>query len=267
MKRHLTAAVFIPLFLAIVLLGPAWALAALVALGAAVAVLEMARMAQRCGLKVQRPTAVAVSITACFLFLRPDRLTEWMLILVLVACALAVLNGLRMGDRPQDALSSSAATLFAAFYPGVLMSFLVGLRVAEGDLGRQLLLFLIAVIWMSDAGAYYVGKLLGRHKLSPRLSPNKTVEGALGGLLFAALTAAAWRHFFLPELGAAAPAWGAGLALVGMLGDLAESVMKRGAGVKDTAAVVPGHGGVLDRVDSLLLAAPLFYHVYPWVLA
>lgn len=266
MKRHLSAAVFIPLFLAIVLLGPAWALALLVAMGVTLAVLEMARMARNCGLQVQRPLAVTVSVAACFLFLRPGRTADWMLMLLLVACALAVLNGLRMGDRPGQALSSSAATLFTVFYPGVMMSFLVGLRVAEGELGRQLLLFLIAVVWMSDAGAYYIGKLLGRHKLSPRLSPNKTVEGALGGLLFAALTAAAWRHFLLPELGAWAPALGAGLALVGILGDLAESVMKRGAGVKDTASVVPGHGGVLDRVDSLLLAAPLFYHVYPWVL-
>jgi len=266
MKRHLSAAVFIPVFLAIVLLGPAWALALLVALGVSLAVLEMARMAKNCGLLVQRPLAVAVSVAACFLFLRPGSPSEWMLLLLLVACALAVLNGLRMGDRPAQALSSSAATLFTVFYPGILLSFLVGLRVAEGERGRQLLLFLIAVVWMSDAGAYYMGKLLGRHKLSPRLSPNKTVEGALGGLLFAALTAAAWRHFFLPELGAWTPVLGAGLALVGILGDLAESVMKRGAGVKDTASVVPGHGGVLDRVDSLLLAAPLFYHVYPWIL-
>lgn len=267
MKRHLSAAVFVPLFLAVVLLCPAWVLALLVALGVAQAALEMARLAERCGLQVQRPLAVAAGMAACFLFLRPEETAEWLLMLVLVACALAVLGGLRMGQPPHRALASSAGTVFTVLYPGVLMSFLVGLRVAEGELGRQLLLFLIAVIWMSDAGAYYIGKLLGRHKLSPRLSPNKTVEGALGGLLFATLTAVAWRHFFLPELSVWAPALAAGLALVGILGDLAESAMKRGAGVKDTAAVVPGHGGVLDRMDSLLLAAPLFYHVYPWVLA
>jgi phosphatidate cytidylyltransferase len=267
MKRHLTAAVFLPIYLAIVILGPPWALALLVAAAAALAVLEMARLAEHSGLSVQRGTALVLAVAASFLFLLQEHVAEAFLILALSACGLAVLGGVRLGAHPGKALASAASTLFVVFYPGILMSFLVGLRVAEGDLGRQLLLFVMAVIWMSDAGAFYFGKVLGRHKLCPRISPNKTVEGAIAGLVVAALTAMVWRRLFLPEIGLLAPAVGVALAVVGILGDLGESVMKRGAAIKDSAAVLPGHGGILDRVDSLLLTAPLFYYVYPWVLA
>jgi phosphatidate cytidylyltransferase len=266
MKRHLSAAVFLPVFLVIVLRGPAWALAVLVALAAAFAMVELSRMAERCGLVVQRPLALPLGMAASLLFLTPERVGDGMLLLVVVAAAASLLGGLFQPGRPAETMSSSAATLFTVFYPGVLMSFLVGLRTAEGEMGRQLLLFLMAVIWMSDAGGYYVGKALGRHKLCPSISPNKTVEGALGGIVFGVLAALGWRAWFLPELSPLAPLFAAALVVVGILGDLGESVMKRGAGVKDTAALVPGHGGVLDRVDSLLLAAPLFYYTYRWIL-
>ncbi len=136
------------------------------------------------------------------------------------------------------------------------------------DTGRGLgwLLLAILVTWMTDTGAYLVGRSVGRHKLIPRVSPNKTIEGALGGLFAAVLTAllCAWA-FGLDVYPLLAALSGLGLGAIGMLGDLAESMIKRHAGVKDSGSLIPGHGGILDRIDGLLfvilatwLVAPFF---------
>jgi phosphatidate cytidylyltransferase len=121
-------------------------------------------------------------------------------------------------------------------------------------------LLLIIVVVASDSAQYYAGRAFGRHPLSPTLSPKKTVEGAVGGLLAGALTLALLGHWWWP----AAPAalrfgLGALLVVLGITGDLFESMLKRAAGVKDSAALIPGHGGVLDRIDALLFAAPVYY--------
>jgi phosphatidate cytidylyltransferase len=150
-----------------------------------------------------------------------------------------------------------AWAVLGAFYAGGLLgaaSLLRGLPDGEG-----LIYYVAATTWAADIGAYYVGRRLGRRALAPRVSPKKTMEGALGGVLAAALVAAAgsgwaWRLPWAPAVGAAAV-----LALIGMLGDLAESAVKRAAGVKDSGALIPGHGGVLDRLDSLVFAVPAAY--------
>lgn len=129
--------------------------------------------------------------------------------------------------------------------------------------GEYLTLFMIITVWISDTGAYFTGRLLGRHKLNAEVSPKKTWEGAFGGTLLAVGGALLMRHLFLPTLFTVSQAVWLGLlvAVVGQVSDLAESVLKRSTGVKDSSNLLPGHGGFLDRFDSYLLLAPVFYYV------
>ena len=118
---------------------------------------------------------------------------------------------------------------------------------------------------VGDAGAYYVGRAFGRSPLAPVLSPNKTVEGLGGGIVFSVATAVFLRYAALPRLAlATAVGLGLSMALLGVVGDLFESLLKRSAGIKDTSSLLPGHGGVLDRIDSLLFAAPLLFLYVKW---
>ena len=133
--------------------------------------------------------------------------------------------------------------------------------------GEYLTLFMIITVWVSDTGAYFSGRFFGRHKLNQEVSPKKTWEGAVGGTLLAVGAAALMQHLFLSEIPVkTALCLGLMIAIVGQVSDLAESVIKRSTGVKDSSNLLPGHGGFLDRFDSYLLLAPLFYYVLLYVL-
>jgi phosphatidate cytidylyltransferase len=129
--------------------------------------------------------------------------------------------------------------------------------------GEYLTLFMIVSVWVSDTGAYFSGRFFGRHKLNPEVSPKKTWEGAVGGTLLAVGGALLMRHLFLSALFSVQQALWLGLlvAVVGQVSDLAESILKRSTGAKDSSNLLPGHGGFLDRFDSYLLLAPIFYYV------
>lgn len=190
-----------------------------------------------------------------------------------VATALAIialfLTEMRRFDQPGQSMVRLAAGILALFYVGGLFSFVVALRLAGTD--RQGLLALAAlllVVKSSDIGAYTVGRLFGAHKMAPRLSPGKTWEGFAGAIAFAVLAAALALVAPLPGwLGvdvshSSRGAWlifGLGVGLAGIIGDLAESLLKRDAGRKDSSTWMPGFGGVLDLLDSILLAAPVAY--------
>ena len=154
--------------------------------------------------------------------------------------------------------------LFGILYIGYTLGHFLRLR-NQHD-GALLVLFVLLVTWAGDAAAYYVGKTWGSRPLAPRLSPNKTIEGFLGGLVVAPLIAWIGHLWFLP---AVTPVdcliLGLLFTVLGLLGDLSESALKRHAGVKDSGSLIPGHGGVLDRVDSLLLNAPVFYYYMAFV--
>ena len=143
-------------------------------------------------------------------------------------------------------------------YIPVLLSFLILIR--EGSSGMTWIFLLMAVIFAGDTSAYYVGSYLGRHKLSPAVSPGKTIEGSIGGLAANLVVGAIGKFFFLPAM-----PWGLCLLLfvvvggAGQVGDLFESELKRSSGIKDSGGILPGHGGVLDRIDALLFAAPVAY--------
>jgi phosphatidate cytidylyltransferase len=190
-----------------------------------------------------------------------------------LALALAMLWAFRaeMGryQKPGRSTINLAATLFAFCYVGILVSFLVQLRVLGGNRsGMIALTALVATVKMGDTGAYTVGRLLGRHKLAPTLSPGKTIEGAVGGILFACLGAYSvlveLRAQLLESAAPSIPWWvwitfGVLVGIAGILGDLAESMLKRDLGRKDSSPWMPGFGGVLDIVDSLLMAGPVAF--------
>ncbi len=150
----------------------------------------------------------------------------------------------------------------------LLMALWVGVPLAHLGLfprtGYDIILILIAVVgpWISDSGAYFAGHLFGRRLLFPSLSPNKTVEGSLGGLLLTILTVGFVSYQFLDFSVAKAAVIGAGVSVFSQSGDLFESALKRILGVKDLGHLLPGHGGILDRIDSLLFTAPAVYYLY-----
>jgi phosphatidate cytidylyltransferase len=158
---------------------------------------------------------------------------------------------------PRAPLRVGMAVLGAA-YPGLALASLVHLRSASRGLGWIALC--LAGTWLNDTGAYFAGRTLGRRKLYPRISPSKTWEGAIGGLVASILGALVVRAFLLPEISwAAAAIVGAGCGILGPLGDLSESMLKRAFDKKDSSHILPGHGGLLDRIDALLFNAPFVW--------
>ncbi len=209
---------------------------------------------------------------------------ESMATVLMTAVLLAMMVVQLAKNRISEALASISGTFFGVFYVGWLLSHTVVLRqftqvvaarwpeVAVGmhpDVGGFYLFFTIASVIAGDVGAYFVGRAYGRRKLAPRVSPGKTVEGALGAVVAGTAMGVALKagfDFFAPDLsrhlpyGAAVPI-AFSLTIVGMIGDLIESLLKRDAAVKDTGTILPGTGGVLDRIDSNLMAIPVMYYV------
>lgn len=171
--------------------------------------------------------------------------------------------------RESEPLANAGVTFFGVIYVGWLMSYLIRLRSFGGTIapfpfpetprGAWIVLYVFAVTWITDTGAYFAGSRFGKRKLAPRLSPNKTLEGAIGGLIAACLMSLTWGQWI-------GIAWwhcvvlGPLLGLLGQVGDLCESALKRDIGIKDFGGIMPGHGGVLDRFDSLLFTAPIAYY-------
>lgn len=181
--------------------------------------------------------------------------------------ALALMAGLCLagGGEPAQRLQDLQARLWGVIYTGGLMACLLLVLTLPG--GRLLILFLLLTVVAADTGAYFSGHLLGRHRMAPELSPGKTLEGLAGGLAAGALAAGIYAALLLPDTGFV-PGLILGLVMAGfsVLGDLLESVLKRASGVKDSGGILPGHGGLLDRLDGILMAAPplLLARVWLW---
>ncbi len=264
MKRILAAVVFLPVFWLIVKKLGSATYNALMFAGAMVALLELYRLAETRGRRCHRWLGAAMALLILSSFAIPGLDVRYALTLGVVAIPLA---SLRRGGDWGAAFGDIAATFFSASFIGVLFGYLVGLRAvdpARGDeAGSDLVFLLFFVVWSSDMAAYYIGSYRGRRPLAPRVSPKKTVEGAVGGIAGSLLAAFVAKVWFMHRLSVRdCLVLGVTLGVVGILGDLVESMLKRGAGVKDTSTLVPGHGGILDRVDSLLYAAPILYYYY-----
>jgi phosphatidate cytidylyltransferase len=206
----------------------------------------------------------AAALFTVFYFTQPGKPPDFLMIqLVLILLTIGSLTAAMLRGVPFDRMITSVGvTVLGVMYIVFLGGHLVVLRVGFApQLARHLLLFFFLVIMGADAAAYYGGRAFGRHKLAPTISPGKTWEGAIAGMLTSLLLAAGAHYWFFPELPAKfALALAALMNVVSVIGDLTESALKRSAGAKDTANILPGHGGVLDRIDSLLFNAPVIYY-------
>ncbi len=150
-------------------------------------------------------------------------------------------------------------TMGGIFYVAWLLGHIIWIRSLSH--GKALIFYLLLVVWAGDTFAYYTGSLLGKHRLSPRISPKKTIEGSIGGILGSILVSIIAHFTFLKPISLGnSILLGFVLNVFGQLGDLAESLLKRGAGVKDSGTLIPGHGGILDRIDSLIFAGPVLFY-------
>ncbi len=266
-NRLLTAAVAIPILLFSVWWSQPYLFFAIALFGIVAALYELFHMAERAGAPpfrwVAYPAAVAMLAVAGL-----DRPAWSGAVLAAATIAIMIATLARVDDKARI-LVSAGATLLGLTYVVLLGSYIVAIRAipTPGIPGKLLTLF-FAIIMMSDTGAYFAGRTMGRHKLAPRVSPAKTVEGSVGGLVASVLAAIASKYVFFPELPIPdAVALGAVMGALGQVGDLCESLIKRGSDVKDAASILPGHGGFLDRLDSMLLNAPVYYYYYVYVLA
>lgn len=268
-RRILTGVVAIPLLLGIIWWLPPQVFGGAVALAAMAGVFEFFRMrGNRGGTVLLLATMIfAGLLVAGFGYAVPKGkdliplLSSRGYIFAITVMLISLVCARLFSRRPvEGALEDIAAALLAMLYTGVLFSFQLMIRTGLRE-GAAWLTLLYVIIWSSDTAAYYLGSAYGRRKLYEKISPKKSIEGLAAGLLAAAGASLAC-SFWLPlNLGwIEAVVAGIVLAAFGVIGDLAESLFKRSAGVKDSGALLPGHGGILDRFDSVLFAAPLLYY-------
>lgn len=278
--RIFTALVLVPIVVALVWWGPAWVLAAVAALIAIVALLEFFDLGERIAMRPFRKWTIVCaaglfyaqyslglvethSVAQGYSIVRSAAggvlsIEAVLLVFVFGAVVIGLATRWVLHEVLPAIAISSAGLLF------VILPFSYLVRINEiGLVGRQLVLFTLCLVWAGDILAYFVGKGLGRVPMAPALSPNKTWEGALGNLLASLLVGVFFAKWLQVE--AEQMLVIAGLAnIAGQMGDLIESAWKRGAAVKDSSNLLPGHGGVLDRIDSLILASPIVWAAYQW---
>jgi phosphatidate cytidylyltransferase len=259
LKRLATALVLLPVFLLIVIKAPGWMFNTLVVIASAAALGELLRLFEQAGRPVDRGLAIIAGVTVTASFGASQLLDPHVLpVFALTLAVVAVLSAPVWRGAPD--LERAANTLLTVVYVGWLLGFGILLH-QTSPLGDELVLFVVGVTWVGETAAYLVGSTLGRHKLAAVTSPRKTVEGAVAQVVASIVGAVALGVWLLPACGPA-PALGAGLLLgvIGQFGDLAESAIKRSVGTKDAGRLIPGHGGLLDRIDSLLFNLPAFYY-------
>ncbi|HXE30758.1 MAG TPA: phosphatidate cytidylyltransferase [Terriglobales bacterium] len=259
MKRVLTALVLVPVVLAVVLWAPLWLFTPLLLAVALVAGREFFDLAEAQGLAPYRWLGLVAIAAVVLSMALPWAVPTLVLAPVLVACMLAVLlRALMLPEAMAHTLGSAGATMLGIVYLGLCMGATGAIRL---EFGSAWLIFLLLVVWLGDTAALYGGRLFGRHAMSPRVSPKKTWEGGAASLLAGFAVGGAFGHWFVGHT----LRYGALAVLINVAaqgGDLVESLFKRGAGVKDSGTLLPGHGGMLDRIDAMLLAAPvLWYYV------
>jgi phosphatidate cytidylyltransferase len=276
MKRIVTALILIPVVLVLVFLGPKgqWLFTLAVAAVATLAAWEFMAMAKNAGASPPR-VAVLVAILALFAgnFAWPDQTAP-----ILGMLSLALLVYCTFSCPVEHMMADVSTSIFCLLYLGFTLIALPALR--EQTNGPSLVAFLFCVVWAGDTTALYVGRAWGRHKMAPSLSPNKTWEGTLGsvaGSLLATCCLLGLAHLLATQWDSAALSYPEdvwywlSLAVVvnigAQVGDLVESALKRSAGVKDSGSLLPGHGGVLDRIDALIVAAPVLWYalvIHQW---
>lgn len=284
MNRIITAAIALPVLIASIIFPPLkWLFVALGSAAIVVALYEFWFLSKRVG---ARPDVVvgfcaAAALLLVFVFNWVELLYLIVPLFIIAALVSEMLRGAPFDKMILSVGSTVLGVLYVVLLGGHMLSirtgfassyvepatYLVGGAFVSKTLSTHLLSFFFLVLMGSDTGAYYTGRTLGRHKLAPSVSPGKTWEGAFGGMAASLLAAALAHYWFFPELPlSAALPLAAVMNVLGVVGDLTESALKRGAKAKDAAQILPGHGGLLDRLDSLLFNAPLIYYfaLYYW---
>lgn len=292
LKRVATAVVLIPVVLLLILRAPVPVLALVAALVALLAIQELLKLSESYAVRpFLWPTHIFVGLFFVLLAVSPGGTpllsTAMFVTTALLAACLAPFVFLVVGMRRQQlstAFGPAMVSAFAFCYIALPLGFLVQIR--QMYAGAFLLIYLLLVVWAGDIFAYFVGRSVGRHLMSPRISPKKTWEGAIASLLASLVVGALLFRYSMPistwlldmhlierkdglfslQVPALWPALllSAALNIAAQLGDLVESLIKRGAGVKDSGTLLPGHGGMLDRIDAMLFAAPLLWYYAAW---
>jgi len=292
-KRIATAVVLIPIVLLLVLRAPVPVVAVVTAIVALLTVQEFLKLTESYGVQPMRKPTYALVILFFLLLImnagqgKPLLATDIFGIAAACAAAIATFILLTIALRRENLATgypAAAASAFAFSYIALPLAMLVQLR--QQWAGAFLILYLLLVVWSGDIFAYFIGKSMGRHLLAPRISPKKTWEGAIASIV-ASLLIGGTLFYYSSQVSAAFLQWGliqrrdgmfglerpallpilaltAVLNIAAQLGDLVESLIKRGAGVKDSGALLPGHGGMLDRIDALLFAAPVLWIWAAW---
>ena len=263
--RIASGAVLVLLAIAVVWLAPAvWFLVAAEGL-LLIAFREYVALAAAAGVTIPAVAAGAAAATTCAAFSRVIASDGGAALDVVLMSAFVAVAALAMltwqGGR--DALASAAAGLFPSLYLGLPIGAMVAVREVHG---REALFLLMLTVMISDTAQYYSGRAFGRRLLAPKISPKKTIAGAVGGFVFGGIVLAIAGRWWLPQAPLAMrAALGSVVVALGIVGDLFESMLKRSAGVKDSSTLIPGHGGILDRIDALLFAAPVYYVVLKYL--
>lgn len=260
MTRILSALVLLPTVLGLIWWFPPVATLILCLIVLGLACHEYEALVRRTGLQPLPWLATALAVLAYLSIATASSLFAPMLLAPGIVGALMVVRG----RTSRDSLAEAAATLFPVLYLSVPVATIVLVR---SEFGPGPLIALIGTQVVSDTAQYYTGRLLGRTPLAPSVSPKKTREGAVGGLVAAAAVLPVFGLYWLPGIPPLVLAgFGLLIAVVGILGDLFESLIKRSVDVKDASGLIPGHGGMLDRIDALIYSTPVYFVVLSWLL-
>jgi len=264
--RLATAAVCVPVILGLLYRAPPWAFYLLVVAVALVGTRELLSMTHPGDAAAQAVGVVVSAVASVAMFLRGDDARTVVTVLVAVPMVGPLFTLIRIGAIETAALRVCALG-FGPFFVAVPLTLLALMRRTLGGAGPGVVLLCLGLAWFADTSAYFAGRFLGRRKLYEAVSPKKTLEGAIGGLLGSVVWALLGSLWFLR--GSLPLAHAVPLAVVagvlGQAGDLAESLLKRSTGIKDSGDIVPGHGGVLDRVDALLMTSVVVFLYTQWI--
>ncbi len=264
LKRTATAAVLLGVLFVVVQYAPQPVFFLLAQVFIVGALVEFYALIGKKELAPRRELGVVLALAVGLAFYLPALSLEAALFAGLLAAGVYFVAATRTPEKLAQFPASFAVTLVGVLYVAFPLNYLYRVRV---EMGPYPLYFLFAVIFLGDTGAFFIGKPLGRHKMTPIASPNKSWEGSAGGILFALIAALVTRALILPGLPLATALLTAVVVhAAAQVSDPLESLFKRAVGVKDSSNVLPGHGGFFDRIDSLILAGPLFYYIaaYLW---
>lgn len=259
MKRIISAIVFLPIFFLIVQYGNPLVFFVFLSAVLLGALFEFYTLLNESGKKSMIYAGMPLGWFIAFAFFSNN---NQIILYSMVVLVLGIFIVKLFSKQPvNDSTEEISNTLFGALYIAFLLSYLICIR--KDEAGRELIFMLFLIIWLGDTLAYYIGTAVGKHPLAPSISPKKSIEGAIGGLLGSLGGALLAHYWFLPSISIAnCIILSLITGIAGQIGDLCESMLKRNLKVKDSGSIIPGHGGLLDRLDSILFSAPVFFYLH-----